>query len=103
MKDRAFLLLKRLALVFVILTVILGVLAYSVLFSQKTYTYLFTELSTDDGAAIAAKLKEMKVPFRVAPGGTAIEVPEERVHELRLELAGSGLPRGGGIGFEIFD
>jgi flagellar M-ring protein FliF len=116
MKDRALLLLKqlrdmwaamstakRLALVFVVLTVTLGVLAYSVLSSQKTYTYLFTELSPDDGAAIAAKLKEMKVPYRVAPGGTAIEVPEERVHELRLELAGSGLPRGGGIGFEIFD
>ena len=116
MKDRALLLLKqlremwaamstakRLALVFVILTVTFGVLAYSVLSSQKTYAYLFTELSADDGAAIAAKLKEMKVPYRVAPGGTAIEVPEERVHELRLELAGSGLPRGGGIGFEIFD
>ena len=30
-------------------------------------------------------------------------MPEERVHELRLELAGQGLPRGGGVGFEIFD
>jgi flagellar M-ring protein FliF len=30
-------------------------------------------------------------------------VPEARVHELRLELAGAGLPRGGGVGFELFD
>jgi flagellar M-ring protein FliF len=94
---------KRLALVAVILTVVLGVLAYSYFSSQKTYAYLFTDLSADDGAAIAAKLKEMKVVYRVAPGGTAIEVPEDKVHELRLELAGAGLPRGGGVGFEIFD
>ncbi|HEY3595554.1 MAG TPA: flagellar basal-body MS-ring/collar protein FliF, partial [Polyangiaceae bacterium] len=65
-------------------------------------TYLFTDLTQDDAAAMAAKLKELKVPYRVSQGG-AIEVPEERVHELRLEMAGAGLPRGGGIGFEIFD
>jgi flagellar M-ring protein FliF len=94
---------KRLALVFVVAAVALGVFAFSVVSSQKTYTYLFTELAPEDGAAIAAKLKELKVPYRVSSGGSAIEVPEERVHELRLEIAGSGLPRGGGVGFEIFD
>ena len=30
-------------------------------------------------------------------------MPEEQVHELRLQLAGEGLPRGGNVGFEIFD
>jgi flagellar M-ring protein FliF len=35
--------------------------------------------------------------------GRGILVPEERIAPLRLELASSGLPRGGGIGFELFD
>jgi flagellar M-ring protein FliF len=94
---------KRISLIVVTLAVVVGVLTYSVLSTRQTYAYLFTELSPEDAAAIAGKLKELKVPYRVEAGGTAIEVVDERVHELRLELAGQGLPRGGGVGFEIFD
>lgn len=94
---------RRIALVTTVLGVVIGVLAFSFYATQQTYTYLFTELSPEDASAISAKLKEMKVPFKVEAGGSAIGVPEERVHELRLELAGQGLPRGGGVGFEIFD
>jgi flagellar M-ring protein FliF len=96
-------LVRRLSLVVVVVGVAVGVLGVSFLATQQTYTYLFTELTPEDAGAIAAKLKELKVPYRVGAGGGAIEVPEERVHELRLELAGQGLPRGGGVGFEIFD
>jgi flagellar M-ring protein FliF len=94
---------KRLALVFGTLGVLVGVLLISIISSRESYTYLFTDLSTEDAAAIAAKLKETKIPYRVEAGGSAVLVPEERVHELRLDLAGQGLPRGGGVGFEIFD
>src|SRR5579859_1024949 len=94
---------KRLALIFGTLGVAVLVLVVSIVSTHETYTYLFTDLSTDDASAIAAKLKETKVPYRVEAGGTAVLVPEERVHELRLDLAGQGLPRGGGVGFEIFD
>jgi len=94
---------RRLSLVVVVVGVVVGVLGISFLATQQTYTYLFTEMTPEDASAIAAKLKELKVPFRVGAGGGAIEVPEERVHELRLELAGQGLPRGGGVGFELFD
>jgi flagellar M-ring protein FliF len=115
-KDRAFAFLKqvrdlwgslstpkRLSLIVVTLAVVVGVLTFSILSTQKSYAYLFTDLSPEDAAAIAGKLKELKVPYRVDAAGTAIEVLDERVHELRLDLAGQGLPRGGGVGFEIFD
>jgi flagellar M-ring protein FliF len=69
--------------------------------SRVQYAPLYTGLSTEDAASIAARLKELKVQHRVTSSG--IEVPEEQVPELRLELASSGLPRGGGVGFEIFD
>jgi flagellar M-ring protein FliF len=94
---------RRLSLVVVVLGVVVGVLGVSLVATQQTYTYLFTELTPEDASAIAAKLKELKTPYRVEAGGRAIGVPEERVHELRLELAGQGLPRGGGVGFELFD
>ncbi len=92
---------KRFALVTVTLTVLFGVIAVALIGSQVHYVPLYTGLSTEDSAAIVTKLKELKVMHRVTPIG--IEVPEEVVHELRLDLAASGLPRGGGVGFEIFD
>lgn len=70
--------------------------------ANEPYAVLFTDLTSEDAAAVVAKLKEQKIPHRVVEGGR-IEVPEARVHELRLEMAGAGLPRGGGVGFESFD
>jgi flagellar M-ring protein FliF len=96
-------LVKRLALVIATTAVLVGVLAAAAMSNHVEYGYLFTDLSTEDAAAIAEKLKGMKVPYRIEAGGTALQVPEERVHQLRLELASAGLPRGGGVGFEIFD
>lgn len=69
----------------------------------EPYTTLFTSLERDDTAQIVAKLKELKIPFRLGSDGTTIEVPEARAHELRLDLASAGLPRGGNVGFESFD
>jgi flagellar M-ring protein FliF len=43
------------------------------------------------------------VPYRFSEGGSAILVPGERVHEVRLRLATQGLPRGGSIGFELME
>jgi flagellar M-ring protein FliF len=92
---------KRIALIAVTSSVLLGVIAVATIGSRVRYAPLYTGLSTEDSAAIATKLKEMKVLHRVTPSG--IEVPEDSVPELRLDLASAGLPRGGGVGFEIFD
>ena len=94
---------RRFALVGAVVAVLGGTLYAANVSNQEQYGFLFTDLSVDDAAAITAKLKELKVPFRVAAGGSALEVPEQRVHELRLDLAGQGIPKGGGVGFEIFD
>lgn len=75
----------------------------AVLKANEPYSPLFTQLDRDDASTIIAKLKEMKVPYRIEADGTIIEVQESRARELRLELAGAGLPRGGGVGFESFD
>lgn len=70
--------------------------------SNEPFVVLFSDLTEEDSSGVVAKLKELKVPYRVAEGGR-VSVPESRVHELRLEIAGAGLRKGGAIGFESFD
>lgn len=70
---------------------------------QHQYHHLFTKLVPEDAGEILAYLKERKVPYQVSAGGSAILVPEDRVHESRMELASRGLPQGSGVGFEVFD
>ncbi|MBI2877620.1 MAG: flagellar M-ring protein FliF, partial [Candidatus Tectomicrobia bacterium] len=70
---------------------------------RPQYQPLFTNLNPDDAGSVTAKLKEDQVPYRLEDGGRSILVPAERVYDIRLELAGQGLPQGGGVGFEIFD
>jgi flagellar M-ring protein FliF len=94
---------KRVALVAVMAVVLSGVMAISILGSRETYGTLYSELGTEDAAAIVEKLKTAQVPYRLEAGGSRIEVPEERIPGLRLELAAGGLPHGGSVGFEIFD
>lgn len=94
---------KRAALVFTTATVLVAVLAVSWLGGRINYAYLYTNLDPKDAAAIAEKLSELQVPYEVDASGTALRVPREQVHELRLQMAGAGLPQGGAVGNEIFD
>ncbi|RLB86007.1 MAG: flagellar M-ring protein FliF, partial [Deltaproteobacteria bacterium] len=71
--------------------------------NRPDYQILFANLETSDAAQIADKLRERRVSFRLEDGGRTILVPEEKVYDLRLELASQGLPRGGNVGFETFD
>ena len=74
------------------------------MWSQKPdYRVLFSNYSDRDGGAIIATLQQMNVPYQVSDSGTAILVPAAQVHDVRLKLASQGLPRGGGIGFELME
>ncbi len=64
---------------------------------------LYTTLAPEDAALVVQRLKENGVPYRLSSNGTEISVPEERVAELRLDMAAAGIPKSGRIGFEIFD
>lgn len=67
------------------------------------YGLLFSNLEDRDGGAIVTALTQMNVPYQFSESGSAILVPKDKVHEVRLQLAGQGLPRGGGVGFELMD
>lgn len=88
-----------------LLIAIVGGSIIGISFLQKeTYQTLFAGLSTEDASMVVAKLKELKVPYQLGMGGTAIYVPKEKVYDVRLMLAGqNGLPGGAGMGYELFD
>jgi len=64
---------------------------------------LFTDLSVEDSASIIKDLERQAVPYQLKSDGAIIMVPKDRVARLRMKLAESGLPKGGGVGYEIFD
>jgi flagellar M-ring protein FliF len=96
---------KKLYLYLFILVGAVGaaVLSYS-LTQKEDYHPLFSGLSMEDASNVVAKLKELKVPYKLAMEGTTIYVPKEKAYEIRLMLASqNALPGSGGIGFELFD
>lgn len=64
---------------------------------------LFGNLREADAAEIVQSLNEWKVPHTIVDGGTGISVPEGSVHQTRMRLVSAGIPRGGHVGFELFD
>ena len=71
--------------------------------STPEYFPIFTNLSPEDAGEIMAYLKENKILYKLTSNGGVIQIPQEKVYETRIELASKGLPRGSGVGFEVFD
>ena len=72
-------------------------------FSQPQLEVLFTELTFDDSLQVIKKLEGMNIPHEIRQDGSIILAPKDQVLRLRMELAESGLPAGGSVGYEIFD
>ncbi|PMR77707.1 flagellar basal-body MS-ring/collar protein FliF [Billgrantia endophytica] len=70
---------------------------------EPDYRVLYSNLTEVDGGRIINELDSRGVPYRFSEGGTALLVPGDAVHGLRLQLAEQGLPRGGNVGFELMD
>ncbi|MCC6301890.1 MAG: flagellar M-ring protein FliF [Gammaproteobacteria bacterium] len=75
-----------------------------VLWSQKpSYRMLYSGLAEQDSAAVTQSLQKSGIPYELADGAGTVMVPADQVHEARLKLAGEGLPKGVGAGFELLD
>jgi flagellar M-ring protein FliF len=71
--------------------------------SRTSYTSLVTNLTPEDSTAVIRYLREKRIPFIVDESGRSVSVPPEKVYDLRLELASSGLAQSGVVGYEVFD
>ncbi len=82
-----------------VLSIALALLVFN---REPPYKVLFTGLADSDGGQVTAALQQMNVPYQIGDGGV-ISVPSERVYDTRLKLATQGLPKAGGVGFELMD
>jgi flagellar M-ring protein FliF len=71
--------------------------------TQPQMTTLFTDLSIEDSSGIIKDLERQGIPFEMRNEGSIILVPKDKVTRLRMKLAEAGLPKGGNVGYEIFD
>jgi len=94
---------KLIALVLVFVLTVGGIVGMVWWGRSLDFQVLYSNLDREDAGAVCERLAEMKVPYRLEAGGTAVLVPSGKVYELRMKLAQAGLPQGGGVGFEIFD
>ena len=71
--------------------------------TQPQMTTLFTDLSMEDSSGIIKDLERQGIAFELRNEGSIILVPKDKVTRLRMKLAEAGLPKGGSVGYEIFD
>lgn len=83
---------------------LLGFFAY-LLFrvAEPDYALLYAGIELEDGAEITGRLDAQNIPYRLRDDGATILVPAADALRLRMSLAEEGLPRGGSVGYEIFD
>jgi flagellar M-ring protein FliF len=83
---------------------LIGFFAFVILrVTTPQMTTLFTDLSLEDSSAIIKDLERQAIPYELRNDGAVIMVPKDKVTRLRMKLAEGGLPKGGGVGYEIFD
>ncbi len=94
----------RIAAMAAVTLALIGFFAFLILrFTAPQMTTLFTELTLEDSSAIVKDLDRQGISYELRNDGASILVPKENVARLRMKLAESGLPKGGGVGYEIFD
>ena len=94
---------RKITLILVLFLLLTGAVFLFNWLSKPNYQTLYSRLSSEDAGAIVANLKEKKISYQLKHGGSTILVPEDLLHELRLQLATNKVLRKGHIGFELFD
>src|SRR3954469_16742751 len=94
----------RLTAMVAVTAALIGFFAFVIMrVTTPQMTTLFTDLSVEDSSSIIKDLERQAIPFELRNDGAAIMVPKDKVTRLRMKLAEGGLPKGGGVGYEIFD
>jgi len=94
---------KKITLMTLILGSVAGFLFLMNWSGKSEFQPLYAQLDPEDASAILSKLKEQKIEYRIASNGSTVLIPQEHIYETRMQMASEGLPRGSGVGFEIFD
>jgi len=94
----------RLMAMIAVTAALIGFFAFVIMrVTTPQMTTLFTDLSLEDSSSIIKDLDRQGIPYEMRNEGSVILVPKDKVTRLRMKLAEGGLPKGGGVGYEIFD
>lgn len=95
----------KLAAMGVVAVLLLGFFIFlSTRMGNPTMSNLYNNVSLEDSGYIIEELDKMNVPYELGLGGKQIMVPADKVEQMRVTLAGQGLPSSGSmVGYEIFD
>jgi flagellar M-ring protein FliF len=94
---------QRVSILSATLVLVAGLAALAFWSSRSEFSLLYGRLSESESAKVITALDDAKVPYKIGSGGGSILVPADKVYLMRMQLAGRGIPRGDGVGFEIFD
>ena len=93
---------KMMALFMLVAATVAGLVVLISWSGRPDYMPLYSHMAPDDAGEVVASLREKKIEYRLSHDGGTIEIPRDKIYEVRLDLASQGLPRGG-TGFEVFD
>ncbi|MBK1721317.1 flagellar basal-body MS-ring/collar protein FliF [Thiocystis violacea] len=68
---------------------------------KPSYAPIFGQMESAEAAQVMQALTQLGVPYKVDNLTGRVEIPQQRIAETRLLLAGQGLPKSTDIGFEL--
>ena len=79
-----------------------GIIFVSNWANRPDYGVLYSDLEQADASAVIEKLKQSKVKYEVRGDGRTIAIsPTAMIPELRIQMAGEGIPKSGSVGFDV--
>ncbi len=71
--------------------------------NSVTYSRLYANLDAAEAGEVVNWLNDNQIPYQLSDNGSSIDIPQDDVYRARLSLAAEGLPRGGTVGYSVFD
>jgi flagellar M-ring protein FliF len=93
---------QRYILIAVVVILAILIPTMIIMANRPSYGVAFSKLSDEDAGAIVSKLQSENISYQLQDSNTIL-VPSDRVYDVRLMMATEGLPKGGSVGFELFD
>jgi flagellar M-ring protein FliF len=82
---------------------VVGVVALSMWFSRPQFSPLYTDLAPADASAIVDQLTAQGVKYELTNGGSTVLVPTDKVYDMRLKVAASGMSPSADGGYSLLD
>lgn len=95
---------KRISFLITFAIVVGGFIALFTYTNRPNYVVLYSNMDPTEASKVREKLKEKGIKYIYADGESTIKIPEEMLHDARMDMALEGLtPSGGSAGYDILD